>query len=55
MQFFFSEQKHELVFKSADDSSLSLSKYGEHLYENLVIFAPSVEGNDTWRLYLFFY
>lgn len=33
----------QLVFKLADDPSLALSKYGEYLYENLIIFAPSVE------------
>lgn len=32
-----------LTFKSADDASLVLSKYGEFLYEHLIIFAPSVE------------
>ncbi|XP_057658135.1 dolichyl-diphosphooligosaccharide--protein glycosyltransferase 48 kDa subunit [Diorhabda carinulata] len=32
-----------LTFKIADDSSLVLSKYGEYLYKNLIIFAPSVE------------
>lgn len=37
------EQNHELVFKSADDPSLMLKKHGEHLFENLVIFSPSVE------------
>ena len=43
--FFEDLQKrgHQLVFKLADDSSLSLSKYGEYLYQNLIIFAPSVE------------
>lgn len=30
-------------FKLADDSNLLLSKYGEYLYQNLIIFAPSVE------------
>lgn len=34
---------YQLVFKLADDSSLALSKYGEYTYENLIIFAPSVE------------
>ncbi|KAH3817948.1 dolichyl-diphosphooligosaccharide--protein glycosyltransferase 48 kDa subunit-like [Dreissena polymorpha] len=34
---------YDLTFKSADDSGLSLSKYGEFLYSNLIIFAPSVE------------
>ena len=33
----------QLVYKLADDPSLALSKYGEYLYENLIIFAPSVE------------
>lgn len=32
-----------MTFKSADDSNLVLSKYGEYLYDNLIIFAPSVE------------
>ena len=42
--FLVLEQNHELVFKSADDSSLMLTKHGEHLYEHLIIFSPSVEG-----------
>ncbi|XP_053547905.1 dolichyl-diphosphooligosaccharide--protein glycosyltransferase 48 kDa subunit-like [Bombina bombina] len=33
----------ELSFKTADDPSLSLIKYGEFLYDNLIIFSPSVE------------
>lgn len=36
----------ELTFKTADDPSLSLIKYGEFLYDNLIIFSPSVEGKD---------
>lgn len=32
-----------LTFKSADDAHITLAKYGEFLYENLIIFAPSVE------------
>lgn len=37
------QRGHQLVFKLADDSGLTLSKYGEFQYENLIIFAPSVE------------
>lgn len=37
------DQGYSVTFKSADDASLVLSKYGEYLYENLIIFAPSVE------------
>lgn len=33
----------ELSFKTADDPGLSLIKYGEFLYEHLIIFSPSVE------------
>lgn len=37
-----------MTFKLADDANLLLSKYGEYLYKNLIIFAPSVEefGGD---------
>ena len=37
------ERGYKLTFRTADDPSLSLSKYDEYLYQNLVIFAPSVE------------
>ncbi|ESO04128.1 hypothetical protein HELRODRAFT_186308 [Helobdella robusta] len=33
----------ELTFKAADDAGLSLVKYGEYLYDNLILFSPSVE------------
>uniref|UniRef100_A0A803SZU0 Dolichyl-diphosphooligosaccharide--protein glycosyltransferase 48 kDa subunit n=1 Tax=Anolis carolinensis TaxID=28377 RepID=A0A803SZU0_ANOCA len=33
----------DLSFRTADDPGLSLIKYGEFLYDNLIIFAPSVE------------
>ncbi|XP_060529074.1 dolichyl-diphosphooligosaccharide--protein glycosyltransferase 48 kDa subunit [Cylas formicarius] len=37
------ERGYTLTFKIADDASLVLSKYGEYIYEHLIIFAPSVE------------
>ncbi|KAK4875718.1 hypothetical protein RN001_012140 [Aquatica leii] len=37
------DRGYQLTYKIADDSSLHLSKYGEYLYDNLIIFAPSVE------------
>lgn len=36
------DRGYSLTYKIADDASLILSKYGEYLYENLIIFAPSV-------------
>lgn len=37
------DRGHILTFKSAEDSTLSLFKYGELLFQNLIIFAPKVE------------
>lgn len=39
-----SDRGYELEFKLAYDPSLALRKYGEYLYDGLVLFAPSVEG-----------
>ncbi|XP_055948311.1 dolichyl-diphosphooligosaccharide--protein glycosyltransferase 48 kDa subunit-like [Argiope bruennichi] len=33
----------QLTFKTADDPGLSLIKYGEYLFEHLILFSPSVE------------
>ena len=43
---FFDDLKsrgYSLSFKLADDPGLALSKHGVYLYENLIVFAPSVE------------
>ena len=43
---FFGDMKsrgYQLVFKMADDPNLAISKHGEFLYDNLIVFAPSVE------------
>lgn len=43
---FFEDLKsrgYQLTFKLADDPNLALSKFGEYNYDNLIIFAPSVE------------
>lgn len=46
--YLFIDRGFKLTFKIADDSNLVLSKHGEYLYKNLIIFAPSVEefGGD---------
>eukprot|EP00897_Mesotaenium_endlicherianum_P009771 jgi/Mesen1/8822/ME000053S08219 len=38
------DRGYDLDFKLATDSSLSLQKYGEYLYDAAVIFAPKVES-----------
>lgn len=40
---FLIDNGYILTFKLADDANLQLSKYGEYLYQHLIIFAPSVE------------
>jgi len=32
-----------LTYKVADDPSITLKKYGEHVFENIIVFAPTVE------------
>eukprot|EP00092_Neocalanus_flemingeri_P036497 GFUD01039740.1.p1 GENE.GFUD01039740.1~~GFUD01039740.1.p1 ORF type:complete len:433 (-),score=127.73 GFUD01039740.1:260-1558(-) len=34
---------YELTYKVADDATLNIKKYGEFLYDHLVIFSPTVE------------
>lgn len=36
------DRGYPITYKLADDGNLVLSKYGEYLYKNLIIFAPSV-------------
>ena len=46
------ERGYELAFKLASDPALKLSKYGEFVYDNLLIFAPTVEefgGNNIFN------
>lgn len=40
----FSDRGFDLTFKTADDPGLSLIKYGQFLYDHLILFSPSVEG-----------
>jgi len=38
----------DLTYKVADDSGLTIKKYGEYLYEHIIVFSPTVEefGGD---------
>lgn len=51
MFFSFSDRGFDLTFKTADDPSLSLIKYGQFLYDHLIIFSPSVEGKFARQAY----
>lgn len=39
---------HELTFAKADDPNLNLAKFGEFLYDNLVVFATNIEGKSIF-------
>jgi len=43
MVFLFTAKGFELTFRTAEENSLALVKYGEFLYDNLILFSPSVE------------
>ncbi|CAN1814248.1 Dolichyl-diphosphooligosaccharide--protein glycosyltransferase 48 kDa subunit [Linum perenne] len=36
----------DLEFKLADDPKLALQRYGQYLYDGLILFAPSVESKS---------
>lgn len=44
----FTGRGYDLDFKLADDPRLGLQRYGEYLYDALVLFAPSVEGTTDY-------
>jgi len=37
------DREHKLTIKSADDPTLQLVRYGQHLYDHVILLAPSVE------------
>ncbi|CAF1124869.1 unnamed protein product [Rotaria sp. Silwood1] len=44
--FYFKQLKDrgfEITFKSSDDSNIQIVKYGEYLYDHIIIFAPSTK------------
>ncbi|CAF4119176.1 unnamed protein product [Rotaria magnacalcarata] len=44
--FYFKQLKDrgfDITFKTSDDSSLQIVKYGEYLYDHVIVFAPSTK------------
>lgn len=48
------DRGHAITYKTADDPTLALIKYGEFLFDHMVLFSPSVEGKLTNRILAFF-
>ncbi|MCP9262177.1 Dolichyl-diphosphooligosaccharide--protein glycosyltransferase 48 kDa subunit [Dirofilaria immitis] len=44
------ERGHQLTIKAADDQTLTLTKFGEHLYDHLIIFAPGCVSDSGARV-----
>lgn len=40
----FIDRGFEISYKSSDDSTLQIVKYGEYLYDHIIVFAPSTKG-----------
>jgi oligosaccharyltransferase complex subunit beta len=43
--FFFEDRGFDLTYRSSDDSALQIVKYGEYLYDHIILFAPATKGN----------
>ena len=49
---FFLDRGFEITYKSSDDSTLQIVKYGEYLYEHIIVFAPTTKGILTYFCFL---
>ena len=45
----------QVTYKVADDADLTLAKYGQYLYDHLILFCPNVVGKEPLFLSFFFF
>ena len=50
MSFFRLDRGFELTYRSSDDSTLQIVKYGEYIYDHIVLFAPATKGNPEMTI-----
>jgi hypothetical protein len=59
LSIFFNSLKSrgfDLDFKLADDPKLALQRYGQYLYDGLILFSPSIESKLlNWKKLLFIF
>ncbi len=48
--FFPLDRGFDLTYRSSDDSGLQIVKYGEYIYDNIILFAPATKGNQNFRI-----
>jgi hypothetical protein len=57
--FFHLDRGFELTYRSSDDSSLQIVKYGEYIYDHIILFAPATKGNRKFLcfflVFIFFF
>lgn len=46
MYFLHVDRGFDITYKSSDDSSLQIIKYGEYLYDHIIVFAPATKGKS---------
>lgn len=39
----------EITYRSSDDSNLQIVKYGEYIYDHIILFAPATKGKREWH------
>jgi len=42
---FLVDRGFDITYKSSDDVNIQIVKYGEYLYDHIIIFAPATKGN----------
>ena len=48
VSYLFIDHGFDITYKSSDDSTLQIVKYGEYLYDHIIVFAPTTKGNLTF-------
>jgi hypothetical protein len=48
----FVDRGFDISFKSSDDSTLQIVKYGEYLYDHIIVFAPTTKGKIIFLCFL---
>jgi hypothetical protein len=51
--YLFIDRGFDITFKSSDDSNLQIVKYGEYLYDHVIVFAPTTKGNIILFFFLY--
>ncbi len=52
---FHLDRGFELTYRSSDDSSLQIVKYGEYIYDHIILFAPATKGNRKFLCFFLWF